>query len=147
MTEHQKSVNKVSDSSEETETYDSIHPGTGQDSDESMDAGDQKKEQDQELENAPGSKLSWLINDFSEVSVSVYEAAMIASVRSRQIGRRQKQEVDNWFSAHDITEGAEEEEESEPGVDNFNHPKPTIQALRELTNNKLKFRYLDDNEK
>jgi DNA-directed RNA polymerase subunit K/omega len=93
-------------------------------------------------------KLPWLVNDFKDTTESVYEAASIASVRARQVGRVQKQAIDNWFAAHDITEGSEEiEDESEPGVDHFHHCKPTVQALSELKNGEIKYRYLEKKKK
>ncbi len=93
------------------------------------------------------SKLPWLVNNFEGIAHSIYEAIMIASTRARQIGRKQKQEIDLWYKLHEPVDGAGEEEESEPGVDHFLHPKPTIKALEELTLEKLKHHYLEQEEK
>jgi len=94
------------------------------------------------------SQLPWLVDDFSGIASSVYEAAMIAAHRARQIGRMQKREVDAWSASLEPTqEGDEEEETSKPGVDHFHHPKPTIKALSELKEEKITFRYPDEEEK
>lgn len=115
-----------------------------EDTDDSSSQDEEAIKQDADSEK----RLPWFVNDFKGKTESVYEAVLIASVRSRQICREQKQEIDNWFTAHDITEGAEEvEDESEPGVDHFHHRKPTVQALQELTNQELKYRYLEKKKK
>lgn len=95
-----------------------------------------------------GSKLSWLVDDFTHVSSSVYEAVMVASHRARQVGRRQKREIDEYNSAQVLTpESIEEEETSEKGIDHFNHIKPTVQALDELMQKKFEYYYLDEVKK
>lgn len=87
-------------------------------------------------------RLNWLIDDFSGITDSVYQAAMIAAQRARRIGRRQKQEIDSWNDTHNILEqGVITEESPLQGIDNFHHPKPTMQALDELKHERLKFRY------
>lgn len=93
------------------------------------------------------SKLPWLVHNFDGIAHSIYEAIMIASTRARQIGRKQKQEIDLWYKSHEPVDGAGEEEESVPGVDHFLHPKPTVKALEELTREKLKHHYLEQEEK
>ncbi|NQU05008.1 MAG: DNA-directed RNA polymerase subunit omega [Calditrichaeota bacterium] len=119
-----------------------------QDDEQDLDESSSQDEEAIKQEADSEKRLPWFVNDFKGITESVYEAASIASARSRQIGRQQKQEIDNWFTAHDITEGAEEvEEESEPGVDHFHHCKPTVKALRELTNQELKHRYLEKKKK
>ncbi len=95
----------------------------------------------------PGSSLPWLVSDFQDISDSVYEAVMIAAARARQIGRRQKQEIDDWYKLNEPVDGSgEEQEESNPGVDHFEHPKPTVKALEELTSNKINFNYPEDED-
>ena len=93
------------------------------------------------------SKLPWLVHNFDGIAHCVYEAIMIAATRARQIGRKQKQDIDLWYKSHEPVDGAGEEEESEPGADHFLHPKPTIKALEELTCEKLKHHYLEQEEK
>ena len=118
--------------------------GNGSELERSAESTDQKERQ----HAPPKPRLGWLVDDFNETANSVYEAVMISSRRARQIGRRQKQEIDNWNSAHDITEtGFTGEEVSEPGVDHFNHQKPTVQALCELKDENIKFHYSDEVEK
>ena len=92
------------------------------------------------------SRLPWLINDFKDITDNVYEGIMVAASRARQIGRRQKQEIDVWYKSHEPVDGAGEEEESEPGVDHFQHIKPTVKALKELSTEKLNYKYLEDEE-
>lgn len=96
-----------------------------------------------------GSKLSWLVNDFSHVSTSVYEAVMVAAHRSRQIGRKQKKEIDNYNnSTQSMTpEALDEEDPIEKGVDRFHHIKPTVQALDELMTKKFEYYYLENEKK
>lgn len=91
----------------------------------------------------PVIQLDWLINDFDGQTSSVYEAIMIAAHRARQIGRRQKQEIENFNASLEAVEivNAEEEENDEPGVDHFHHSKPTVQALDELKKQKFTFYY------
>jgi len=93
-------------------------------------------------------RLDWLINDFEGITDNVYEAIMIAAIRARQIGRRQKQEIDAYNSTIEATEivNPEDEGTEEPGVDHFHHIKPTIKALRELKEEDINFYYLE-NEK
>ncbi|HHE47188.1 MAG TPA: hypothetical protein ENL08_05770 [Bacteroidetes bacterium] len=93
------------------------------------------------------SKLPWLIHDFEGITENIYEGVMAAAVRARQIGRRQKQEIDVWHKSHEPVDGAGEEEESEPGIDHFQHSKPTVKALKELSERKLIIRYRDEGEK
>ncbi len=95
-----------------------------------------------------GSKLPWLVDDFTHVTASVYEAVMIAAHRARQVGRNQKREIDAYNNAQVLTpESIEEEETSEKGIDHFNHIKPTVQALGELMEKKFEYYYLDDEKK
>ncbi|MCF7810672.1 DNA-directed RNA polymerase subunit omega [bacterium] len=146
-------MNNKKNTEEILESVEGSQPDSDQD-DQNQDfdtESDEELNQDEESINQDviaDNRLPWLVNDFKDITESVYEAASIASVRSRQIGREQKQEIDNWFTAHDITEGSEEiEDESEPGVDHFHHCKPTVQALQELTNGKVKYRYLEKKKK
>ena len=94
-------------------------------------------------------RLSWLINDFEGITTSVYEAIMIAAIRARQIGRRQKQEIDSYNSSMEATEiiNPEEDDGEEPGVDHFHHIKPTIKALMELKDDTVKFYYPEKDKK
>ncbi len=123
----------------EIETIESDEQAAG--FDENADEG---SDQDEKM---PGSKLPWLINDFEGVTENVYEGVMVASTRARQIGRMQKQDIDVWYKSHEPVDGAGEEEETEPGVDHFHHPKPTVKALDELSTKKLTFRYPDEEDK
>jgi len=92
-----------------------------------------------------GSKLSWLVEDFHGVTDSVYEAVMVAAHRARQVGRRQKREIDAYNSSQVLTpESIEAEEHSEKGVDHFQHIKPTVAALDELKNGEFEYYYLDE---
>lgn len=88
-----------------------------------------------------------LIEDFSNISGSVYEAVMIASKRARQIGRTQKEEIDAWNKSLESTmieEELTEEESSFPEKREFNFQKPIIQALSEMKSGKFTFHYKDD---
>ena len=98
------------------------------------------------LKSFAGTKLPWLINDFEGLTDNVYEGIMVAASRARQIGRRQKQEIDIWYKSHEPVDGAGEEEESEPGVDHFHHIKPTVKSLDELSSGKLTYKHLDKEE-
>jgi len=91
-------------------------------------------------------RLSWLVDDFDGITENIYEAIIIAGRRARQIGRRQKQEIDDLNSAMDVVDliNNEEEEGLEPGVDHFHHMKPTVQALKELKSSTFKYSYPDD---
>lgn len=93
-------------------------------------------------------RLGWLVEDFNGIASSVYEAVMVVANRSRQIGARQKEEIDLWNAEHDPTLGgvAIEDEETVVGVDHFHHLKPTVQALYELKEGELKFNYPKDKE-
>ncbi|MBT3231261.1 MAG: hypothetical protein HN356_00455 [Calditrichaeota bacterium] len=94
-------------------------------------------------------RLDWLINDFEGITENVYEAIMISAIRARQIGRRQKQEIDAYNSTIEATEivNPDDEGAEEPGLDHFHHIKPTIKALRELKEQDIKFYYLDNDKK
>ncbi len=87
--------------------------------------------------------LDWRIDDFEGVTESVYEAVMVAARRARQVGRRQKQEIDAWNTTLEATEmiNPESEENDEPGIDHFHHVKPTVRALNELKDQKIKYYY------
>jgi DNA-directed RNA polymerase subunit K/omega len=91
-----------------------------------------------------GSRLPWLIHDFTGITDNVYEGVMVAAVRARQIGRRQKHEIDAWYKSHEPVDGQGEEEETEPGSDHFQHTKPTVKALDELAEKKLEYKYLEN---
>jgi len=88
-----------------------------------------------------------LIEDFKGIAGSVYEAAMIASRRSRQIGRNQKDEIDAWNKSLESTM-IEEELSDEPmpyrEKREFNFPKPIIKALAELKSERFDFHYKED---
>lgn len=91
-----------------------------------------------------GSRLPWLVDDFNGVTNSVYEAVMVAANRARQVGRRQKQEIDTWNKAQEPTpELMQAEETAEKGIDRFGHSKPTIQALGELKDGDYEYYYLE----
>lgn len=94
-------------------------------------------------------RLDWLINDFDGITENVYEAIMVSAIRARQIGRRQKQEIDAYNSTMEATEivNPDDEGTEEPGLDHFHHIKPTIKALRELKQKEIKFYYLDNDKK
>ena len=115
-------------------------------SEEDFDIDDQAEDDSETSAEKPveKSKLSWLVNDFHGVTHSVYEAVMVAAVRARQIGRSQKQEIDIWYKSHEPIDGQGEEEETEPGIDHFQHPKPTIRALDELSSEQIAYLYLDE---
>ncbi len=94
-------------------------------------------------------RLDWLVDDFDGVTSNVYEAIMVAVIRARQIGRRQKREIDAYNSTMEASEimNPEDEGTEEPGTDHFNHIKPTIRALRELKEGKVRFYYSDKDKK
>ncbi len=93
--------------------------------------------------------LNWLVSDLSEQTTSVYEAIKVAAIRARQIGRRQKQEIDNFNSTQQAIEivNPEEEVTDEPGIDHFHHIKPIVQALQELSEGKVNFYYPEKDTK
>lgn len=81
-----------------------------------------------------------LDEDFSRLSDSIYEAVMVIAKRARKIGADQKFEVEKLLS----TQEPEKEDEEEPVVENrinIELEKPTIIALRELSNDELEFEY------
>ncbi|MBM3328755.1 MAG: hypothetical protein FJY67_04660 [Calditrichaeota bacterium] len=91
-----------------------------------------------------GSKLNWLVHDFNGVTDSVYEAVMVAAQRARQIGRKQKREIDLYNQSVVITEeNLNEETNPERGIDRFSHIKPTVQALDELRRRMFDYHYPD----
>lgn len=96
-----------------------------------------------------GTKLSWLVDNFSGITSNVYEAVMVAAKRARQIGRQQKQEIDRWTATMDVLEPGMEptEDESEVGIDHFHHRKPTVKAMSELKERKLEYNYPEAAEK
>lgn len=90
------------------------------------------------------SRLNWLVADFQNITSSTYEAVMVASLRAREIARQQKIEIDKYFSKRaDETQPVNEEESPQRGIDPFNHIKPTVLALQELKEEKIKFRYFN----
>lgn len=92
-------------------------------------------------------RLKWLVDDFEGITSSVYEAIMISAARARQVGRRQKLEIDAWNSSRQLDElDSDDLDLSEAGIDHFHHPKPTIQALFELKRRRIRFRYPDAEE-
>jgi len=99
--------------------------------------------------HTPRLRLAWLIDDFRDKTKSVYEAVMVAAHRARQIGRRQKQEIDHWNDIHDVTESVVVTDSGVPeqGIDHFHHPKPTVQALDELKKNKISFSFPEERTK
>lgn len=93
-------------------------------------------------------QLSWSVIDYDGITSNIYEAVMVAAHRARQVGRRQKREIDNWNITIEMSEITPEEEDAEePGIDHFNHPKPTVQAMHELKSGRFDFRYPDEEEK
>ena len=87
-------------------------------------------------------KLKWLVDDFEGVTDSVYEAIMVSAARARQVGKRQKLEIEAWNSSRQLDElDSDDNVPSEAGIDHFRHPKPTIQALFELKRRRIRFRY------
>jgi len=95
------------------------------------------------------SRLNWLVTDFSGITTSVYEAVMVAAHRARQIGRRQKQQIDAFNNEVEATElvNVEDDTPEEPGIDHFHHIKPTVHALKELKEGKVAFYYPEEREK
>jgi len=94
-------------------------------------------------------RLSWLVDDFLGITDNIYEAVMVAARRARQVGRRQKQEIDSYNATVEATEivNPEEDEAEEPGSDHFFHIKPTVKALRELKDEKIKYYYPEKDQK
>lgn len=101
---------------------------------------------DDKPKSAAEKRLPWLISDFEGITQSVYEAIMIASKRARQLGREQKREIDAWSASMEMIEGTEDEDAADPGIDHFNHIKPTVQALIELKDNKMKYHYPEEDK-
>ena len=49
-------------------------------------------------------RLSWLVDDFEDITENIYEAIMVASRRAREIGRRQKQEIEALNSTLEVVD-------------------------------------------
>ncbi len=93
-------------------------------------------------------KLPWIVDEYTGITSSVYEAIIVSAHRARQIGRLQKQQIDGFYTSLEDSEIviSEEEEVEEPGIDHFHFPKPTIKALKELQDGNLKFSYTESKE-
>jgi len=106
------------------------------------DEDDGQETRERRFNDFTGSRLPWLVDDFTGVTSSVYEAVMVAAHRARQVGRRQKREIDAYNTSQPLTsESIEQEEFTEKGVDHFRHIKPTVKALDELRRGDFEFYY------
>jgi len=161
-TENQEEIKKPEDdtkeSGEETDEFKGEEYDKSQD--DNLEDDSDWSEDDSELEeHSEGSipktktvpseedmRLSWLVDDFDGITENIYEAIIVAGQRARQIGRRQKQEIDDLNSSMEVVDliNNEEEEGMEPGVDHFHHMKPTMQAMKELKSQSFTFSYPDD---
>ena len=93
----------------------------------------------------PGSpgKEQYLAEDFDELAENIYEAIIVVARRARKIGEDQRREIDKQIGTLDLSESAEdesiEEDEEEPHYIRFE--KPTMIAMSEMSNGKLKYYY------
>ncbi|MBM3325435.1 MAG: DNA-directed RNA polymerase subunit omega, partial [Calditrichaeota bacterium] len=87
-------------------------------------------------------RLNWLVHDFQGLSDNIYEAVMVAAHRARQIGRRQKREIEDFKSSlANVEESLDDENNANRGIDHFQHSKPTVLALKELRERKYRYYY------
>lgn len=91
-------------------------------------------------EEHTGSRLDWLICDFSPITETIYEAVIVAAKRAREIALTQKMEIDRYFQqkSSDL-QPISEDDNPNLGLDPFHHPKPTVLALQELKEGKIRF--------
>ncbi len=93
--------------------------------------------------------------DLSEVlkhAESMYEAVMIVAKRARQINDEQRAQTQhNLMIQTEIRPGGEtdffEEEDltpSEPYEDYLRLPKPSVVAMKEMLEGKIRYRYIDE---
>jgi len=95
-------------------------------------------------------KRAFLAEDFHGMAENIYEAILIISKRSRQIGELQKRQIDRALGQTEmleqqVTEPSGEEtevhtEEPEPRPQ-LHFEKPPIQAMREMASEKTKWHY------
>lgn len=92
------------------------------------------------------------LKDLENHCSNIYEAAMIISKRARQLNDEYKQEFSVFMNMMPPTTEDEFEEKGNPdllkaSLEFEKRPKPGIEALQELTEGKLEFRYKDPEEK
>ena len=90
----------------------------------------------------PG-KEQFLAEDFDELADNIYEAIIVVAKRARKVGEEQRKEIDKQIGALDLSESTEEEpiEEDEEEPHYIRYEKPTMIAMKEMVNGKLKYNY------
>ncbi|MFN3821708.1 MAG: DNA-directed RNA polymerase subunit omega [bacterium] len=91
-------------------------------------------------EEHTGSRLDWLVCDFSPTTETIYEAVIVAAKRAREIALTQKMEIDRYFQQKSSEpQPISEDDNPNLGIDPFHHIKPTVLALQELKEGKIRF--------
>jgi len=85
----------------------------------------------------------YLAEDFAGLADNVYEAIIVIAKRARQIGDAQKREIDRQIGTIEMVEAPEEEppDEDVPEPEFYHYEKPTVLAMQEMADRKLKFDY------
>lgn len=97
---------------------------------------------DLEEEKSPREK-QYLAEDFEDLADNIYEAIIAIAMRARQIGDAQKKEIDKQIGTLELTEQPEEEppDEDLPEPEFYHYEKPTVSAMKEMAQGKLKLEY------
>jgi DNA-directed RNA polymerase subunit K/omega len=107
------------------------------------------KQKEHDVEDSPEQETKakkptqFLAEDFEELADNVYESIIVIAKRAREIGDRQKKEIDQQLGTTEFTESPEEEQpdEDEPETEYPHFEKPTILAMQEMKKGQLKFNY------
>ena len=84
---------------------------------------------------------------------SAYEAVVVMFHRARQINDEQKLQIEMEMDAAPLTENRDNEDFDEVEIDreallreHKKYPKPSLVAIKEMAEGKLKFRYMNPSE-
>jgi|GEM_PF-417506 len=85
----------------------------------------------------------YLAENFEGLADNIYEAIIVVAKRARQIGDVQKREIDRQIGTIEMTETPEEEppDEDAPEPEFYRYEKPTMLAMQEMVDGKLKSAY------
>lgn len=89
------------------------------------------------------------LSELEKHSENVYEAIMVIAKRARQINEEQKTQMDSAIDTDELREDHEEEEdkkETEETIEEkelVKEEKPTMVALEEMLQGKLRYEYKD----
>jgi DNA-directed RNA polymerase omega subunit len=94
------------------------------------------------------------IDDLKRKISNIYEAVVVMSKRARQVNDEQRLQIEMEMDTKPINENRESEDFDDVEIDreallreHKKYPKPSIEAIKEMCEGKIAFRYIEQDNK